>query len=550
MYQKIRSNPVFFSGLLWMIAGFLYSMHYIMVHGRVALFSDVSAEMLLADLCNSEHGLLSENWFYSTELRVFYFNTLLQLGLFFSPHNWFHARIIASCLEYILAIAVFFFYAKSIGMKKYAPWVMGFLFWPCSDPWLNFNVLYLFNILLCLLILGVVNDLHNKKSPVTKAVLIACGFVIALVSGLNGPKLLFSFYAPFLISYTICLILSVGDQQSSTLKEVIRNCKTEFIRFLLAAGYTMTNGIGFLINKNILSRKYTYSDYSASTIWLENRTMTYDTLLDRFIRMFGYSSGPAVVSVEGISVLLGLFLGLFIVMTIIWCLANVRKLDRDERTVASLAFSGFFFCFFIFCYMEGYSDWHWMIQYPFLIMALFLVIKKIDLKAQVFETILMLCFGISVCLISRNTVNTRINTDLYLGAADQVLVTDYLVSENVEQGIAMAWSAQKIEELSSGKVEMWVVNSYSQDFMPAGWLQKKSHMMPPANKEKCAVVIADLEVVDYPGGLEGTDIVKYGNYLSREDIGTIHVFIFQNYDEIADAFKKGNAERAAMSSGN
>ena len=190
--------------------------------------------------------------------------------------------------------------------------------------------------------------------------------------------------------------------------------------------------------------------------------------------------------------------------------------------------------------MDGYNNWHWTIQYPILITTLLLLLKNTNNRVKAVNLAVLAVFGISICILSKNAVNVHVNADLATGADDQVLAARYLESENIGQGISMAWSAQKIEELTNGKVEMYVVDSYSYGYLPSHWLQKVSHLSPPPSGTRCAVVMADLET----GGMEcETDIVKYGKYISEKEFGTIHVYIFESFDEIQKAFDIANSQR-------
>ena len=56
---------------IWLAGGIIWDVWYYIVRGKMMLDSDASANMVLADVLNSEHSLtgLSRNWLYSAELR-------------------------------------------------------------------------------------------------------------------------------------------------------------------------------------------------------------------------------------------------------------------------------------------------------------------------------------------------------------------------------------------------------------------------------------------------------------------------------------------------
>ena len=57
-------------------------------YGKAYLDSDMASEMVLAKQLNTEGVLLSKNWYYSTELRIFGNAQLLRIFLLLFPNNW------------------------------------------------------------------------------------------------------------------------------------------------------------------------------------------------------------------------------------------------------------------------------------------------------------------------------------------------------------------------------------------------------------------------------------------------------------------------------
>ena len=52
---------------VWLAVGYCAVFAILILFGRPYVESDMSAEMILADMLNQEGGLLSQNWWYSTE---------------------------------------------------------------------------------------------------------------------------------------------------------------------------------------------------------------------------------------------------------------------------------------------------------------------------------------------------------------------------------------------------------------------------------------------------------------------------------------------------
>lgn len=66
-------------------------------------------------------GVLSQNWYYSTELRVFCQQLLFKLGLLVFPGSWHAARMLAQGLLSALLAGSYLFFARGAGFGKAPP---------------------------------------------------------------------------------------------------------------------------------------------------------------------------------------------------------------------------------------------------------------------------------------------------------------------------------------------------------------------------------------------------------------------------------------------
>ena len=126
------------AGWVWLAAAWLAGLALVWRFGRALLDSDMASEMVLADLLNKEGGVLSQNWYYSTELRVICQQLLFKLGLLVFPGSWHAARLLAQGLLSALLAASYLFFARGAGLWKSAPWAAGALlcpfgFWQLSE---------------------------------------------------------------------------------------------------------------------------------------------------------------------------------------------------------------------------------------------------------------------------------------------------------------------------------------------------------------------------------------------------------------------------------
>lgn len=90
-----------------LIGLFVFLSAFMQLHGDCLTDSDISSEMLLAEILNGEHALVSKNWYYSTELRVL--NIQLLYSFFFHLFgDWTMVRTGACVVSYLLMLLSYY----------------------------------------------------------------------------------------------------------------------------------------------------------------------------------------------------------------------------------------------------------------------------------------------------------------------------------------------------------------------------------------------------------------------------------------------------------
>lgn len=140
---------------LWLAAGYIFDIWYHIFPGKWILDSDLAAEMVLANKLNEEHSILTADWFYSTELRVFQSQWFYRLGLLFFPGNWHRARIVAVALLLALFVFLLICFSRAIGLEKYGVWCAAFMIWPFGRWYLVYGIFGTYYIIYMLFSLSV-----------------------------------------------------------------------------------------------------------------------------------------------------------------------------------------------------------------------------------------------------------------------------------------------------------------------------------------------------------------------------------------------------------
>ena len=102
----------------FMVLGALFTLFLIWKKDFYMENSDIASDMILGKLLSQEGGILSKNWFYSTELHVVHTQLLYKLLFHIWPDNWLMVRLAAAVVFLILIVASFLFMTRALGLEK------------------------------------------------------------------------------------------------------------------------------------------------------------------------------------------------------------------------------------------------------------------------------------------------------------------------------------------------------------------------------------------------------------------------------------------------
>lgn len=213
-----KDRGVLFSFLswVWLIIGYVFNIWYQLVPGKWIIDSDLAAEMVLANMLNNERSILSPNWFYSTELRVFNLQWFYRIGLLIFPNNWTYARTLAMAFFYIVVIAAWLFLMNACKTGRFGVWAAAFLIWPFGFKHHFYSIYggyYFVFPIFSFLILGIIFLLaRERSSQIKKILLVFIGSVLSIASGLNGPRQIMSFFAPLCLAVIAALYIDIKKE--------------------------------------------------------------------------------------------------------------------------------------------------------------------------------------------------------------------------------------------------------------------------------------------------------------------------------------------------
>lgn len=514
---------------LWMAAAYLFDLWYQLVPGKWIVDSDLASEMILSDLLNKEGTIISHNWFYSTELKVVNLQWFYRLGLLIFPNDWHLARTFGMAITLALFAAAMLFFVKCAGLGRAGLWMVGTLLWPFGQHYLVYAIYggyYLVYTFFYMLVLALVlRSLNADKKHCALQWVLAC--VITAVAGMNGVKQLMVFHAPLCLAAAILLVLALHSCSKTDWKAALDACRKE-VRLLAASLVTaVAAAAGYFVSNAVLSRMYDFKSYNFIVWNRDEDWFTLDRILMDFFHEFGYENGSGVFHFGGIAAAVGLLLGCWMFFCIVRLLLRLDKLERNDKLLVLLLVAMLAVCGVAYTYFHEYYLYFWLMNMPVAIAVMAVEIKTEDFHIlgarQLLGVGLAACF--TLCAVS--TVRQE-QEHPYLAHKGLNTAAEWLVDNGYTQGYSTFWNGNAMTELTSGKLEVWTLQSLDRDDVP-NWLQPKSHL---TTDPEHPFLLIDTET---DGPAENAKLIQYGDCTEVYNDGRYVIYDFADADAVRTA---------------
>lgn len=511
---------------LWMAAAYLFDLWYQLVPGKWIVDSDLASEMILSDLLNKEGTIISHNWFYSTELKVVNLQWFYRLGLLIFPNDWHLARTFGMAITLALFAAAMLFFVKCAGLGRAGLWMVGTLLWPFGQHYLVYAIYggyYLVYTFFYMLVLALVlRSLNADKKHCALQWVLAC--VITAVAGMNGVKQLMVFHAPLCLAAAILLVLALHSCGKTDWKAALDACRKE-VRLLAASLVTaVAAAAGYFVSNAVLSRMYDFKSYNFIVWNRDEDWFTLDRILMDFFHEFGYENGSGVFHFGGIAAAVGLLLGCWMFFCILRLLLRLDKLERNDKLLVLLLVAMLAVCGVAYTYFHEYYLYFWLMNMPVAIAVMAVEIKTEDFHIlgarQLLGVGLAACF--TLCAVS--TVRQE-QEHPYLAHKGLNTAAEWLVDNGYTQGYSTFWNGNAMTELTSGKLEVWTLQSLDRDDVP-NWLQPKSHL---TTDPEHPFLLIDTET---DGPAENAKLIQYGDCTEVYNDGRYVIYDFADADAL------------------
>lgn len=482
------------------------------------LDSDMASDLMLGNILSKENGILSEQWMYSTELRVLNMQLFYKL-IFLITNNWHVVRCISSVLLLVVLLICFYYMMCQLGEKKAFFWSAPLLIWNYSEIYYHFVSkvqYYIPHMSISFLTIGMILQYVKSVKRKQKKLLMFLMIILALFAGLGGPRQIIVLYLPILVAAVFCLALEIKNIKDK--KQYVILCAVNF-------GFSV---LGYFINSKILSKKYQFMiwDIHYKEFSIESVVASFNGIL----RTFGYSDGK----IFSFATVLNGCMFIVVVMMAYSIYENIQR--KKTRTYSGRLLSFYlFFAVLINILLYAFTDMPYADRYflPIMIFAIpvtAITIGEIQCNLQVKKFIsvfvLLMVYG---CGVYKLHAWAKVDATVQIRE-----VTGYLLDNNVVNGYATFWNGNIMTELSNGEVEVWVT-SCTEDIFHRNdniykWLQVKDHIDRKPDG-KIFVLLTQEEYAACPQELLSQEKPAFSNtnYI---------LYIFNSYDEFEELLEE------------
>ena len=446
-----------------LIGLFCFLSVYMWVCGDRLTDSDISSEMLLARLLNEEHGLISKNWFYSTELRVL--NIQIFYSFFFHIfRDWTMVRVATCIVSYLLMLVGYYSLLHQMGYDRIYAVSAIFLLLPVSDGYFEYvllALLYASFISISFFAIGMIFH-YQKASAGMKKILLVLTAILAFMAGMGGARHVVVLYLPML-----------GAAVLYTLIQWMNTEKTGKGYLVCTLAGFVSSCAGYLVNSKVLAPACHFDTWAGVSFRVSAEG--FYNLLFGTLRAFGYSYGdnPRTPVASAFSCVLAFVMAACVLRTL-W-----KKLKKpDTMWLLTLYFVGVYvlflsmYTFTNMLYSDRYNMAAMVFAIPIMVWNLYEVEWNKYLKSCV---VVFLAGGILISSVNRYSHYGRMDKTEQL----RPIVEHLTKEQGIFEGYATFWNGNVLTELSDGLIEVWaweddMSDQYdAEEIMP--WLQAVAH---------------------------------------------------------------------------
>ncbi|MCR5303538.1 MAG: hypothetical protein K6E33_03170 [Lachnospiraceae bacterium] len=297
--------------------------------------SDDAGELILSELMSREHGIMSVNWYYSTEIR-FLNSQVIFAPLFYIFKSWRLVRSVGSTLLVIIYELCAYALGRSSGLSKEKSILLsGLVVLPLSGAYFHyvmFGSYYIPHIAISFGVITLIN-IYRDRGNVPAGVLSLCGAAfLSFAACVEGPRQILCLVAPLLVSAMI-----------------LRERRLSFASALCL----LLSGAGYLTNKALAS-VYTFSHFDNS-ITLSFSLENLKTVIKSYLTSYGFRTDRSLLSPFVICDLAALAIIVLTVISVVRLIKKRREIHPGAQLILTFFLSAI--CVYtLFICLTGFSN--------------------------------------------------------------------------------------------------------------------------------------------------------------------------------------------------
>ena len=488
--------------------------------GVMHLDSDDSAEMILAELLSRTGGIISKNWYYSTELRVL--NTqLVMTPLFHVFSDWQMVRTAGTAVLMLIYICSYLLFCRSVQTGSILIYFSPIILWPFSEIYQDivlFGLYYIPHLCFIFLILALVLFAEKTRNAVRIVLLIAVSFS----AGLGGIRMVVICAVPLLFAAILSVIPLFRTKREKDFKVVARS--------ILAAAVCIT---GYFFNIMVLAKKYSFATFT-DVHFMAPQAERFKTIIKDTLKVMGVGKLKGFSFSSILSILTMGMIVLLIYMSVRLIL-NWKSLSQEEQILLLV-----FICSFAFTVGSGlFLISYWGNRYMIMPCMGYLIVLAVYSKriASPRAHILAICMFI-IALQFLSGIRQYCSFATVKKHQKQDAALQYIIDSGMTFGFGDWDCSDILTELTDGRIHMCKLNNYK---LPDAWYWLMEKDFRKYAENTAVFLIMDNARLDYNGKVSHL----YGEW-KREDLkyldeGTIGFqdenYTVWQYDSL-DSFEK------------
>lgn len=472
------------AGYVLLIAAFLVLCVFQNRYMDAMLSSDDASELVLSKLLSENGGILSSEWYYSTEIRVLNAQIIWSV-LFHFIGSWHVVHLLGNIICFGILLLCLWGFCRKFQLQRAFPVLGAFLLIPVADLYYAFvlqNVCYIPYIATVFVMFAGLVCYVERSSAIKARAMLAFIAVFSIVNGMGGARQLLTFYLPFAIAVIIYVMFGAEGKAPA---------RRPLGLYMLVSLFSAA--VGYMINSRFLSHRYFFAQYGD----IRYSTFSWDRVIEvvnGWLNTLGYKSGGKLFSV---TTLFNVTAGITVVL-VVYSIVGILK-DTGSRWQARLFALYYAAAFSAYILLYSMTDMDYSDRYNLPVTACSYVLifmyfcgrfehctkerRQVIAGLTVFTLLLVGC-GIFNYYPRMRGYQDNPRKDAVTAAVDQGYTCGY----------ATFWNANISTELSDGKLEMWAWTDYPEDIKELNafpkWLRKVSHDLPPQQRV-CVLLSSD-----------------------------------------------------------